>query len=172
MITPSFDMQETLMNTHRRLIARSLAAAAIAIPLIALCAPALSQTPPTSTPDMAAKAERMQEHIQARLDRMAERLEIKASQQDAWNAYATVVRSLVGTPSNRPGPDADAATIVRFRAERMTEFAQKLGQVADATAKLQQALTPEQRKVLTEIARHGGPLGGHHGHRGEHWDTH
>lgn len=42
--------------------------------------------------------------------------------------------------------------------------AQHLLTMADATAKLQEVLDPDQRKALDEIARRGGRYGGrHHG---------
>ena len=52
----------------------------------------------------------------------------------------------------KPNDDADASTISRYRAEKATEFARKLTKVADATAKLQTALTEDQRKVLNQAS--------------------
>jgi len=100
--------------------------------------------------------EGMHEHIKARLDKFAERLEIKASQQAVWEEYARSVESLADRSSKKPKDDADAATISRYRADRVTEFAKKLTVIADATAKLQKALTEDQRKILTQVVRRHG----------------
>ena len=43
-------------------------------------------------------------------------------------------------------------------------MAKKLDTLADATARLQSALTPEQAKTLAEMTRH--PMGGRHGKHG------
>jgi hypothetical protein len=97
--------------------------------------------------------ERMHEHMKARLDKLAERLEIKSSQQAAWEEFAKSVEPLVEPGVKKPNDDADAATIVRYRAERATEFAKKLTGIADATAKLQKILTADQRKILDQVSR-------------------
>ena len=97
--------------------------------------------------------EKMHEHIKARLDKLAERLEIKPSQQAVWEEYAKSVESLAERGVKRPADDADAATILRYRADRTTEFAKKLTAIADATAKLQKALTEDQRKTLNQVVR-------------------
>jgi hypothetical protein len=55
--------------------------------------------------------------------------------------------------AKKPGKDADAATIARFRAEQATGFAGKLTRIADATAKLQAALSEDQRKILSQTAQ-------------------
>ena len=44
-----------------------------------------------------------------------------------------------------PDINADAASITRFRADRAAAHARRLTQMADATAKLQEVLTPDQR---------------------------
>lgn len=126
--------------------------------------------------DRAQMRERMQTRMKARLDRMAARLEIKASQQDAWNAFRQARESMMaGAMPQRPAQDADAATLTRFRAEMAKRRAEHMTVMADATAKLQEALDPNQRKVLDEMSRrgggrdHGGP-GQRGGHRGGHAD--
>lgn len=100
--------------------------------------------------------EKMHEHMKARMDKLAARLEIKASQQAAWEQYAKSVESLADRGVKRPDhdADADAATISRYRADRATEFAKKLTSIADATDKLQKALTEDQRKILSQVLRH------------------
>lgn len=117
--------------------------------------PTDANAPAASTNDAARQA-RIQQHLERRLQRMAERLQITPAQQAAWSAYAGTVQSLIGTGRARPAPDADAASIVRLRAQLAAERAQKLSQLADATASLQQVLDPEQQKTLDEIVRHAG----------------
>lgn len=97
--------------------------------------------------------EQMQEHMKARLDRLAGRLEIKASQQAAWDEFAKSVTMLAEPHVKAPNDDADAAAISRYRADRAAEFAKKQAAVADATAKLQAALTEPQRKILNQESR-------------------
>ncbi len=149
------------MKTYRNFTTRSLAALAVAAALITAAAPVLSQPNTAGQPATAAGAsrqDRMREHIQTRLNRMAEQLKLEPSQQDAWNAYAKTVEGMAGTSLTRPAADADAAALVRFRAQLAAEQAQKLNQLADATATLQQALTPEQRTVLNDLVRHPGGM--------------
>lgn len=114
---------------------------------------------PMTEADRAQMHERMQARMRQRLDRLAARLEIKASQKGAWDEFRRTVTSMFKERPQRPGSDADAATLMRFRAEMAQRRAQQLGTVAEATAKLQSALEPKQRKVLYEIARTMGPRG-------------
>ena len=98
------------------------------------------------------RQEQMHDHMKARLDKLAERLEIKASQQAVWEEYAKSVEMLADRATKKPNDDADAATISRYRAERATEFAGKLSKIADATARLQAVLSADQRKILDQNA--------------------
>jgi hypothetical protein len=98
------------------------------------------------------RQEKMHDHMKARLDKLAERLEIKASQQAVWEEFAKSVEMLADRNTKKPNDDADAATISRYRAERATEFANRLSKIADATAKLQAALSEDQRKILDQNA--------------------
>ena len=125
--------------------------------------------------------EKMHEQMKVRLDKLAERLEIKSSQQAAWEEFAKSVEVLADRNTKKPKDDADAATISRYRAEKATEFANKLTKIADATAKLQTALSEDQRKILNQTAHRflhhdQGVNHTHHGmnHEGnEHgWDQH
>lgn len=117
--------------------------------------------------DRAQKRERMQQRMNQRLDHMAQRLDIKASQQGVWDEYRRTITSIFAQERpQRPGRDADAATVIRFRADMTLRRAQHLATVADATAKLQQALDADQRKTLDEFAHRMGSRGsrGGHGH--------
>lgn len=97
--------------------------------------------------------EKIHERTQARLDRLAERLEIKSSQQAVWDEFAKSLQALAEHDGQRPGGDADASVIARYRADRAAELAGKLGRVADATAKLRTALNEDQRKTLDQVSR-------------------
>jgi hypothetical protein len=147
------------------LFTRGLTSFATAALLVAASVPALSHST-AAVPDGAARAARMQERLQARLERMAQRLEINVSQQGAWAEYTRTVQSQIGSRPSRPPADADAAALLRFRADVAARHAQKLVEVADATAKLSAALSPEQRKTLDTMVRHQG--GFLHKHRRGH----
>lgn len=155
-------------TTTRSKLAIALFAAGLGL---AAAAPASAMPGPgmrEMTPEM---TERMQSRMQARLDKMANRLEIKASQQDAWQAYVKVHKDQFDPSAMKAPPkDADAATLARHRADMAAKMATKLATLADATAKLQGALTPEQAKTLADMTRHpmGGRHGGGMGGRGEH----
>lgn len=108
--------------------------------------------------------ERMQAMIKARLQKLHERLEIKASQQAAWDAFAKSVEALPQGMTKPPGPDADATAMARFRADRAQGFAKKLAVIADTTAKLEGVLSADQRKILDDASHRYGHGG--YGHRG------
>jgi hypothetical protein len=161
---------------NRTNIARSIAAALLGSTVLVTAAPALAHShgegghrfhrmTQMTDADRAQMRDRIQTRMNQRLDRLAARLEIKASQQDAWGAYRAARASIFEARPQRPASDADAATWTRFRADMAQRRAQYLAAMADATAKLQEALEPPQRKVLDEIARQAGPRGIHHGHR-------
>lgn len=112
-------------------------------------------------------AEEMRAHLHRHLEKMAGRLEIKASQQGAWAAYAQAIEGMAPPRHDPPPPDADAATLTRQHAERAADMAQRLATIADATASLSKALDPDQRKTLDQIVReHGMRMHAHrhHGH--------
>jgi hypothetical protein len=96
-----------------------------------------------------------QQCVRKHLDREAMMLEIKASQQSQWDAYAAArldLTNFAGAERAESG-DSDAAALVRKRADRTMAFAQKLATLADATEKLQAVLNQDQRHVLDRIAR-------------------
>ena len=94
--------------------------------------------------------EKMQEQMKARLNKLAERLEIKSSQQAVWEEFVNSVGTLTEQGVKTPGEDADAATVARYRAERANDVAKKLTGIADATATLQKVLTEDQRKIFNQ----------------------
>jgi hypothetical protein len=173
------NFEEPNMNVDRSKLARFVAAAVLGSALCAAAAPASTQpfgeggrgpgarASQLGETDRAQLRERIQARMSQRLDKLAARLEIKASQQEAWAQFRKTVESLGRGRPQRPARDADAATLMRFRADMAQRMAQNLATVADATAQLQQALDPDQRKVLDEVARNLGRRGGHHrGHHG------
>jgi len=161
------------MKIHRNRLTHAVAVALLGAGLGAVSVPALSQHPggggrhhEMTAGEREKMRALMQERVKARTERLGTRLEIKASQQDAWNTFASSIQSMFDGMPQRPARDADAATVARFRADLATQRAQKLSVVADATARLQQVLDPNQRKVLDEAARRFG--GGHRGHGPRH----
>ncbi|MGA8146950.1 MAG: Spy/CpxP family protein refolding chaperone [Gallionellaceae bacterium] len=102
---------------------------------------------------MGTGSEQKSELIKMRLQRMEDRLEIKASQQTAWEEYANAVAALAEHPVKKPEGKEDAATLSHYSADRVAEFAKKLSRVADATDKLQSVLNEDQRKVLDKIVQ-------------------
>ncbi|MDR2240939.1 MAG: Spy/CpxP family protein refolding chaperone [Zoogloeaceae bacterium] len=150
-----------MKSTSRNTLAAALLAAGLAFTAAAPTASA-ADAGRQITPEM---QQRMQSRQQARLDKMAERLQITAAQQDAWQAYVKVRKDMFDGSFTRAPKDADAATLARHRADRAAQMAQKLATLADATAKLQSALTPEQVKTLTDLTRH--PMGHGKGKRGD-----
>ena len=168
------------MTFNRTTISHTVAAAMLGTALMAGAGLVLSQpygeggrgpgprAAQMSDADRALMRERMQARMNQRLDRLGARLEIKAAQQDAWTAFRKTIETMFQDRPQRPGRDADAASLMRFRAEMANRMARNLTTVADATAQLQQVLDGDQRKVLDEIARNLGPRGHRGGHRGDH----
>jgi hypothetical protein len=127
-------------------------------------------------------AKQRQEWFKHAMDRMADRLEIKASQQNAWQAYTKVLDAAMTPPARNAETKSDAASITRLHADMAAMRAQKLAQVADATAKFQEVLGPEQRQTFDQIVAHFAHRhahrfhGDHHGeadgHEHEGWGHH
>jgi hypothetical protein len=192
-----------MKQAHTRTVrgtVRALAGAAVCASLVATIGlvssyaaePAAAAAAPGEPAQMrgmhAAMGEHWSQHVQGHLDKLAERLEIKASQEAAWQKFSGAFRDTMrlhammgheGTADGAHGADADAATLARQQADRAKEHAQKLAALADATAALRQSLGADQRLVFDEAARHfarehghGGMEaladGGHHGMMGEH----
>jgi TATA-binding protein-associated factor Taf7 len=158
------------MSDVRRPVRRAAILSALLLAALPLCSMA-QQDHSSSKPHAASMHEHMQEGMQKHLDHLAARLEIRASQQEAWNTFATAVRGLApATLPERPADDLDAAARARLAADRAAEHSRKLAVLADATAKLQQGLDAPQKQVLNEVARNLG----HHwrAHAGMHGDMH
>jgi len=158
------------MSVVRRSLLAGAALAAVllaAVPLYSAAQQLAAADPPSDRPHAAGMHQEMQQKMQKHLDRLAARLEIRASQQEAWNAFSSAVRGLVPDQMpERPADDVDAAARARLAADRAAERAKRLSQLADATARLQQALDAQQKQVLNEVARNFS----HHLH--DHGDGH
>jgi LTXXQ motif family protein len=159
----------TFINA-RRCLTVAVAAAALSLGVSAFAAP--------HGPDgHAALEQHFAHHLDKQLNELGARLEIKASQEASWQGFRAAFIDLM-TPAHRAEPGKpesgvpDAATLAKKHAEMAADHAQKLAKVADATAKLQSELSPEQRLVLNEaahrfIARHNAHGGmGMMGHPG------
>jgi hypothetical protein len=161
------------MNVRRFATPAALLATVLlaALPLVSMSQQERDHADP---PHAARMHEHMQQMMDRHLDHLAARLEIRASQQDAWKAFAGAVRGMVpAAPPEAPAHDLDAAARARQAADRAADRAKHLAQLADATAKLQQVLDPPQKEVLNEVAREFGHhmherFGHHEGMHGEH----
>ena len=145
------------MKTTSNIVGRGLVAAVLGSVMIALPAAAFSDTDQMgpAAPQHQAFQQRKQEMIEKRLDGMADRLQITASQQDAWNRYTATVKSIAERRGHRPPRDADAAALLRFKADRMAQISRRMDKIAGATADLERVLTPEQKQVLREMVMRG-----------------
>jgi hypothetical protein len=92
------------------------------------------------------------EHMQEMLDKFAKRLELKSSQQPAWEEFSKSLGMLSDQGLQKPSDDADAAAIARYQADRASEFSKKMNRIAETTAKLQAVLTEDQRKLLNQAS--------------------
>ncbi len=152
------------MNAFHKSARRALAVASVAAGLLGglyiFPAAAAEKTPAAAESMHSELAQHVAKHVQMRLDELAARLQIKASQEQAWQAFSTAYRDLVTAhlaqreQTLAGAPDMDAAALARKHADWAADHAQKLARLADATAKLQQALEADQRLVLNEVARH------------------
>jgi cell pole-organizing protein PopZ len=138
-------------------------------------------------------ADRMEHHLDEalheRLAHLADRLEIRASQQPQWQKFSAAFTDAAHAhfPEAGHGPadgPLDAAGIARAHADHAARIAQAAARVADATAELQAVLGVDQRKVLDEVSRqfahhgfghggegmHGAGMHGPMSHGGEHCD--
>jgi cell pole-organizing protein PopZ len=164
----SFIQKGIPMIVTRFNLRRMLAALAIGATLMSgLALPASAAAPSPSAADQGRQEwiRHRQQQLKVRLAKMAERLEIKSSQQAAWQIYASAYEAMMERPAGKPETNTDAASLARMRADGAAEHARRLAQIADATARLQQVLTPDQRKTLDQMAQHFS----RHGHR---WGPH
>jgi Spy/CpxP family protein refolding chaperone len=141
-----------------------------------------STAPATTQENKPDWAKQRQEWFKHASDHMADRLEIKASQQTAWQAYIKVLESAMQHPTQAVETKSDAASITRLHADMAAARAQKMAQIADATAKFQEVLSPDQRKTFDQIVAHfihrhahgfhGSDRAEHGGREHKHWGQH
>lgn len=117
-------------------------------------------------------ARHRQEWMKKRLEKAAEHLGIQSSQQEAWQAYVNAIESPVGNAGHdgkRVDQPTDAAGIARRRADFAAAHAAKMMNIANATVRLQDVLTPEQRQKFDRMVAHvhrSGPRHAQDGHDG------
>jgi hypothetical protein len=145
--------QENKMKiSHMSLKLGILAAVAIGAALIGTFHSVVMANPEGHYDQKQMSPEKIHTHIKARLDELAARLEIKASQQAAWEDFEKSVEMLADRNVKKPNDNADASSIARYRADKATAFANDMARIADATARLQVALTEDQQKILNQSA--------------------
>jgi Spy/CpxP family protein refolding chaperone len=176
MVVTEFIERGSAVINLRNYFSRPLAVAVFGVVALSASAYALSAAPVAST-SAEAKQDWAKERLKHFTDGLANRLEIKASQQNAFQAFVKTLEAVAEHPSTPPEVKTDAASLARQHADFAAARAQKLAQIADATAKLQEVLNPEQRKTLDQIAARIAHRGGHcfhGGERGEHgrWNRH
>ncbi len=110
-------------------------------------------SPEAQQPAWRASPELVREHLRVRVDGLHKRLEIQPAQQAAWDDFAAAVKALSERAGQRPAPDADAAALIRFRADRAADLSRRLNAIADATARLEATLTEDKRKLLDQEVR-------------------
>lgn len=146
-------------------IKRLLAVAAIGVTLTGLAGVSLAADNQDQSRQQA-WAQRAGEMHEKHMQMLAKRLNIQASQQAEWKSFSDALAGLhPAAGMTHPDKNADAATLAKFGADMAAEHAKKLAVVADATAKLQAVLNPEQAKTFNMMAHHFMMMhmrGGHH----------
>ena len=138
---------------------RPILAAATSTLLLALISPSITFAHDQEHHQWQHRVLNPQEHVQwikAHLEKDALMLEIKASQESVWEAYATAAIDLAtnyGFPIVLPAT-LDAAAAMHLYADQTAALAQRIGKLADATDKLQAVLSDDQRKILDRIVHH------------------
>lgn len=115
------------------------------------------------TPDF---RQMLRERIQARMDKLAARLELKASQQAVWRNFVHAVLKVADIKVKSPGPNATASQVAHYRAKRARKLANVLEHIARETDKVEAVLTRDQRATFDNAFRNypGMRHGGMHGH--------
>ncbi|WP_407275341.1 Spy/CpxP family protein refolding chaperone [Halothiobacillus sp. DCM-1] len=127
--------------------------------MLAFTAPLLAQAadaPPPPAGGKELRAEKWQEkraaHLTADLNELANRLQLTASQQAAWDQYKAARAEMLKLPHYHMTPQENAADIAKMRAMRAEQMAQLLDNLSTATGQLRAALQPNQQQVLDEYA--------------------
>jgi LTXXQ motif family protein len=120
-----------------------------------------SQSPPSSAhsqPTRMGWQQRHQADVQMQLDRAESRLQIRASQEQAWMNFADAFKALSASPTGIHPPTAgaqgpDAAQIASRAASMAMAAANRLGTLAQATSRLESVLSSNQKAILDQMAR-------------------
>lgn len=154
------------MNTTRKIIVTTLAAAAITLgaagPVLAYKGDCGPMGPGWND---GPKAERMKERMQARQDTLHKNLQLTAAQEPAWKAFTE--KTALKTDWQRPDPEAMAKLTAPERMEKMLEMSKQhqtlMTERLEAMKTFYAVLTPEQKKVFDE--HHAGSRRGGQGKR-------
>lgn len=128
----------------------------LSLPVVSALGTAMAAAPNQVDSDQQAQMQARAVETRQRLAREADRLEIRASQQGPWGTYEAAIRSLsaqrgpTGPQRTASTADQDPAARLREAAQRASERARQLTQLADATSKLWAVLSPDQRAVFVE----------------------
>ncbi len=120
------------------------------------------------------KSDNGQAWMKLHMEKEAFILEIKPSQEAAWEEYAAVKLEIASSFAEKahdmqPRENLDPAGLLRKRADHMVEAAKSLTRLADATEKLQAVLSAEQQTVLKRlVAHHDFHQHARHAHKFEH----
>ena len=107
--------------------------------------------------------EQVQAHFAERLDKLHDKLNLQASQEAAWSAFATAMTP-TSLPTRPDHADGDNLTAPERAQRRLDAFKQResvlTGHVA-AIKTVYAALSPEQQKIFDDnfkkLRRHHGP---------------
>lgn len=91
--------------------------------------------------------------MQKNLDKMADRLQITAKEQPAWDQYKAARLGMWSQGFEQPSANMNAADLAAFHAKRAEQMAKKMSDLSQATSVLRAALTPSQQQVMDEMAR-------------------
>lgn len=107
---------------------------------------------------------RMAEHRSQRLTDLKAKLQLNASQEAAWTAFASATQPPMMDAKNRPDPAEMAKLTTPERIEKMQAFkAQRdthMAQMGEATKTFYASLNAEQKKVFDDQTARGPGHGG------------
>ncbi|MBV8049422.1 MAG: Spy/CpxP family protein refolding chaperone [Paludibacterium sp.] len=133
---------------------RSLQAAALAGLLTMGLGVQAAEPNPAGCPTHAGEMlQRMQQHQQQRLDRLAQALNLQPGQQAAWKAFAATELA-APAPFPCPKPDATPVDMAQARADHARLMADRMAASSKAVADLWQVLSADQRQTLTKMMHH------------------
>jgi hypothetical protein len=156
------EIRMTLQTGLNRLIL----AAALGTACLSASAETIASAPDSSKDaHMAAHQERMARHLDERLARQAEILQLTSQQQNsrAWKNYIRASHDMKPQASTPQAGNTDAVTRMRAHADLMSNRAKRLATLADATQDLLKILSEPQKKAFNALMQqqhsghHAGP---------------